>query len=252
MININNKNILKANNIILIDYKHYYQENLNERNFYLEGSSPYLFEIGNNKFFDNSWGHLLESVSNFLISNKEKSINELLNIKLDWTKQPLFIKKRELAAHKGPLVNELYINTNHTSIHLCWILQDLLKEFNVKLGECKLIIKKQPRHEKSEVRNYFYNKNIEMLKTYLIEKQGYDNDHMNKIITLILDLDKIFNKEYRNYWSLLLLESKQKFALLKSRLLKFLKREYVYNKDVVNSAKMVLDLLTNFYAYIYK
>lgn len=238
-------------NIEYYDNKHCYRINLVEREYNLENTSPVLFVIDGKEVDEKSWGRLLERVSNYLINKHSPDADFLLNIQLDWSKQQVFTKNRQVSAHLGPLVNDLYINTNHTSTHMCWLLLDILKVFNEKLETIKLLIRKLPGTEEEEVQEHYNSLSKNMFFEFLKTSKRFDEIKSKDIFIGIKKLDIILKEHFPSYGSFLSFESKGEFSVIKSR---FLRKINIMNLNENNkkSIKYILDLLTTYYQNIYE
>ena len=146
--------IEEKNGIVYIGMQRYYIEDLNKRNFYLENCTPYYFKIGFDEFVDGSWTGLLQQISDYLIEEYDYDMEKLLDFSVQWSKQKIFtIDNKSHALYK--LKNGIYLNGNHTAVHSCWFLHDLLHFFGVNIDECRLLIKKKPITESPDVKEYY-------------------------------------------------------------------------------------------------
>lgn len=242
--------IENKHNIIYVNQRHFYKIDMDKRNYTLENTKPYTFSINDQHFKSNKWGRLVEEVSNYLIETYNPTREELINLSLEWTSQSLYIEERTLAAHLGPLINGLFINTNHTSTHLMWMLQDLLAKFNISMSDCQLLIKKSPKVEAIEINRYFINRKIEQLNEFLKVTEGFDENIILQLIKDIKVIDKVFKKRHESYVSILLFESKFTYAMIKTRFLKYLRKE-IDNTKTLKRTTYILDILTKFYGTVY-
>lgn len=231
--------------------KRCYRLNMSEKSFNLDGTSPVIFEIEGKKIEISSWGRLVERIANYMINKREKSVEELLNLRLNWTKQPIFVDNKISNAHLGPLNNGLYINTNHTSTHLCWIVQDLIKSFEKDIDACSIWIKKPPHLEKAEVVKYFFEKNKLKYIWFLEKRLGFDKDKINAIILGLEKIDKLFKKHFPNKISLLLFDEKHDYANFKSKFKRKLNLE-IEKESHLNIIYYILDTISKYFQYIHE
>ena len=153
---MNDQTIEEKYGIVYFGSQHYYIEDLTKRDYVLENCTPYYFKIGYDEFIVSVWGDLIQRVANYLIEEYPKTLEELKQFSYKWGKQKLFLDAPKLASH-FPLKNGLYINCNHTALHSCWTIQDMLDFFGVDIKECKLIIRRNPVAEVKEVKDYYIN-----------------------------------------------------------------------------------------------
>jgi hypothetical protein len=238
-------------NIEYYDSKHCYSIDLLQKEYFLDNTSPILFIIDGKEVDEKSWGRLLERISNYLINKHSPEIKFLLNMQIDWSKQAVFMESSQIVAHLGPLVNGLYINTNHTSTHMCWLLQDILKAFNEDLDKCKLLIRKLPGNEDKEIQEYYFNHSRIHFLEFMGSIKRFDDNKLKNVIAGVDKLDILFRKHFPSYQSLFLFESKVEFSMMKSR---FLTKTNLMELSEKNkeSIRYILDLLTTYYQYVSK
>jgi hypothetical protein len=237
--------------ISYVNNVHCYLLNLSAREFNLDKTSPLLFKIDGKKIEEVSWSRMLERICNYLINKNNKTIEDLLNMSLDWTKQIIFLRHKTTGTHFGPLDNGLYINTNHTSTHLCWIIQDIIKFFGDNINDCYLWIKKPPGIEDIEVVEYYYEKSKSKYFWFVKQRLGFDEDKVSAIMLAMDKIDLLFKKHYPTQKSLFLFESKSEYAAVKSKFKNKLGLE-IKSEAHLKSINYILDTFTQYYQYEYE
>lgn len=193
--------MLICNNELLIDGKRrYYKENLLERDFTLENTTPYLLMIKDYEIIETTWGEMICSLSAYLILNGNKTNEELLNYRTEWSKSCIFSMERKTNYRR--IKNKLYVNCNHTALHSCWLIQDLLNFFEINLNDVEFYIHRPSSTEPHKVKEYFLNKAYKEFEFFLFESKNKTSDQSNRIIENIdtylnLFLSKI-TKSYNN------------------------------------------------------
>lgn len=186
---------------------HLYDENLLERDFCLESTTPYRFSYKGTNIEEGTWKRLLPRIADFLFSISDKTTEEALQLRVDWTKQPFFYSSEE-KVNMAQLQNQLYLNCNFTAVHSVWCLQDLLDFFGIPREDCKLIIHRPCGAEPPEIRDYFLKSRKKDFSSYLKGVYQYDDERIAKIISNI----DFFSKNYlakfsKSYDNLFLLDS---------------------------------------------
>ncbi|MCD4827465.1 MAG: hypothetical protein K8Q99_06800 [Acholeplasmataceae bacterium] len=242
---------LQKQGIEIIDKLHVYRLNLIEKEYNLEHTSPYVIIINGEYFYESTWCNLALYLCNTIIDRFEPSIDYLLLLELEWTKQSLFSIDKKADAYLGPLNNGLYINLNHTATHIYWIIMELVKQFDVDYEKSKLFYTKMQTYETDEVRAYFKEATKKSLNEFLVIIKRYDEKKVKTIFIGIEKLDKLLNGFLKSYKSFLLFESRQEYSNIKS---KFIRRKVdtLDSNKLKNSIKYILNLLTEYYGYIYK
>ena len=229
----------KKYGIVLLLNKRFYREDLTKRDFTLENTRPEYFRIVGDEFSESSWGKLLKEVADYLIKEYEPSKEDLLEMKLEWTKQKVFIESQKISSCQL-LENGLYINTNHTALHSCWVLQDLLNYFSVNLKEVELLIHRQPIAEEKEVKDFFINTNKENFKYYLINIENKSSDYYTIVENGIKYINIFIGKYLPSYENMYLIDDSLTYSSIKSRVLQKMREvNFTSEKNIVTFNKIM-------------
>lgn len=230
--------------IILEGKKRLYIYPLPERLYDLEFTSPVSLKIGNQVFKSSNWGELIALVSRCLQSIKPISIDELLKCRTDWSDAYIF-SDNEKINHKeiGP---NLYINVNHTALHACWLIVDLLNLYKIDISTTELIIFRAPKAEPDEVKNVVRRNTKDEFVDYLKNDRNFPDVKVDKIIKNIDTLNAKFNKRSSAYNDLYLFSDKLMFASNKANFIKEITSKITSDKQI-ELIKHYLLYLTNFY-----
>lgn len=235
-------------NILFIGKRRCYKVDLDNKEYNFEHSTPVYISIDGQKIEENSWNVLIFKLAIFLNRLNPKSKEELLLIQQDWGEQKVFSEKR-LSNYREFDYN-LFINVNHTSVHAVWTIQLLLREWNVDLNKCELIIHRMPRSEAKEVIEYYTKQTISGLQQYLNFVTSYNGSKINKIIEgLVYINDKIGEKVFKNsgYNSLLIIDDYPIFYNMKNDVLKYIEVKYYNQEAFVKNSKYILSWLDKYY-----
>ena len=242
---MNNKNFVRSglfDNLLFIGGRRYYIEDLTQRDYILENTTPREITISNEKIADSSWGSLLVKITDLLISKRTKSESELLDFNVPWSKKQMFSVNKK-TNHK-PLSCGLYINCNHTALHSCWLLQDLLDFFEIDKSDVFLIIHRAPSSEPKEIRSYIKNENKKQIKSYLCGVCRKTQEEAESIIGVIDNcLNKILQKLSRSYNDFFLFDDYYySYGYFKRT------KEFLQNRDYQRDEFIAtLDILADYY-----
>ena len=174
---------INGQDLLLIGKKRYYKENLFERDFSLENTTPYILRINQYEIIETAWIDMICSVASYLIMHGNKTHIELLKYKTDWSKAAIFSEEKRTSFRKVGI--DIYINYNHTALHSCWLMQDLLNFFEIDLNDVEFYIHRPSSTEPKVVKNYFAKKAYREFEFFMVECKDKTAEQANKIISNI-------------------------------------------------------------------
>ena len=235
--------ILEKHNIILKGNERFYIENLNERDFVLEGATPVYLLIDDKYISERSWIGIIPKLAIFLQSKNTKTKQELLNYRTEWTKSQIFSEDKRI--NFKPVFDGLYINTNMTAVHSVWLIQDLLLLFGEDISKVTLLIKRPPSIEPKEVRDYVKSE-IKMHFADYLRAKKMDQESITKVISGIETMNKYLAKISKPYCDFYLLDNTYTIANYKSRFIKDCSKYVNWTEKQMLLVKKYLDLFTSF------
>lgn len=170
-------------NVVFEGKRRYYVEDLSIRDYQLENTTPYQLSIKDKIMIATSWGQMLCDMVNYLLEIYPLEKETLLDFRSTWTKSAMFAALPK-TNHKI-LSNGLYLNCNHTALHSCWLLQDLLALFSVNISDVTLLIHRPCSAEPSNVKKYIEDRFKKGMVEYLQVDQGLSEQDANAIVTVI-------------------------------------------------------------------
>ena len=170
-------------NVVFEGKRRYYVEDLSIRDYQLENTTPYQLSIKDKIMIATSWGQMLCDMVNYLLEIYPLENETLLDFRSTWTKSAMFAALPK-TNHKI-LSNGLYLNCNHTALHSCWLLQDLLALFSVNISDVTLLIHRPCSAEPSNVKKYIEDRFKKGMVEYLQVDQGLSEQDANAIVTVI-------------------------------------------------------------------
>ncbi|MDY2913983.1 MAG: hypothetical protein SOV58_05080 [Candidatus Enteromonas sp.] len=240
--------LIQSNGLIIEGLKRLYRLNVGERLYDLEFTSPYRLTIGGETVETVAWGELLVKTVLILLDMYPGRESQLLSFKTDWSNAAMFSEKNR--TNFAQLKEGVYININHTSLHSCWFLYDLLEWFEVNYSKCDFLIHRMPKAEPKEIRDAIRSDVKAALKDFLIWKKLLPADKAEKQIKNLEFLNKKF-KEMRStsgYDDLFLFDDLNFYSNAKSKFISDLKSKvFSTEPKKVEICRRCLDYLTDFY-----
>lgn len=218
---------------------------LPQKLFDLEYTSPDYLRIGGEVLTSSSWGELICKLSIYLYDNYPFFKGNLLDFKTSWSKASIFVYEKRI--NHVEIKEGVFANLNHTALHSCWLIIDLLEFCKININACELLIHRMPKAEPKEVRDYIRNEFKKDFRKYISRHCLLTEDKVEKAIKNIDYLNNIFSKRRSGYDDLYLFDDALMFATMKSKFLpEFAKSTNDYEK-YYKIAKKYLDYLSDFY-----
>lgn len=232
-------------NVVFEGMKRYYVEDLSERDYTLEYTAPYKITIDGDVIEEHAWGDLLCSVTVFLLEKKKQNVESLLEFKTDWTKKRIFSTQERTNCKK--ICGGVYLNCNHTALHSCWLLQDILDWFGVNKGATYFLIHRAPAAEPKDIRKYIENYVESKFLQYLMDDCNMSDTEGSQIVLNFKNvLNPILSGISKSYYSFFLFDDR-------GYLSNFIKKVNTKIENNVRSEiekdhlKASCELLANFY-----
>lgn len=176
-------------NVVFDGTKRYYIEDMTERDYSLEHVTPYQFEIFNTVFETGTWGVLIERLTAFLLEKFPEYNNSIYKFQCPWSKQSMFsdVQKTNYRTVK----EGLYVNCNHTALHSCWFIQDLLDFFAIDKSSVKFLVHRPSEAEPPKVKEYIEKRFRRNFVSFMKTRYNRSEDFANKTLSYV---DKYLNK----------------------------------------------------------
>lgn len=192
-------------NVVFEGKRRYYIEDLTRRDYLLENTTPYQFEFDGHAIAENAWTNLICKVAKLLLELYPPYKETITDFRCPWSKQAIF--SNEGKTNYKEVYSGLFINCNHTALHSCWLIQDLLDFFNIDKATVSLLIHRPCSAEPKNVREYiekrFKNGFIDFLKIHCKRTQ----EQAEKVIkTIEKYLNPMLVKISKSYNSLFLFD----------------------------------------------
>ena len=238
--------VLGDNTIVFEGKKRYYVEDLAKRDFTLENTTPHLLKIDDYDFVENAWVEMVRNLTAYLILKYPNKKSKISNFKTEWSKSNIFSTTPR--TNFKQLDENLYVNCNHTALHSCWLIQDLLDFFEVDKSKIYFLIHRTPYAEPDDARKYFISKFKEEFALYLSMSQNKSKENIDKITSNIEKyMDPIRAKLSKSYDSLMLFEDNLSFTNYAIKFMKYIDFDSRMNDKAKMTMRRYIGYLKEFY-----
>lgn len=194
--------VLPDNGLVYNKTRRYYIEDLTARDYNLENTTPYQLLIYDTVIEESSWGDLLRKVVALSINKQPKIVNDLYGFKCEWSKQLMF--SNEMKTNYKSVVDNVYINTNHTALHSCWLLQDFLKYMGIDFSDICFLIHRTPSSEPKIIIERIEEEMKVLFRSYMVndlrKSENLSNSVIYNISNVLNSLLKGVSKCYTNFY----------------------------------------------------
>ena len=169
-------------NVVFEGKKRYYIEDLSQRDYFLENTTPYQLEFQGNIIEESSWGNLLCKFALLLLNLYPQFNDSIYTFQVPWSKTTIFSK--EIKTNYKKLREDLFLNCNHTALHSCWLLQDLIDYFNIDKSTIHFLIHRPSGAEPKKVKDYIENRFRKDFVFFLKSKHNKTEEKAEKILVV--------------------------------------------------------------------
>lgn len=246
---LNDDAIEKKYGIVFVKSKRYYYEDLSEKHYNLECTTPFSLEFDGRYFVTSSWKQLLVEVMSHLLEKDPNKKDLLLEYKYEWNgKQPFWSTEEK---HREKVGDGIYLLCNLSALHSCWLLREMLAEFGIDLKKCKFIIYRPPFSEPAECRQFYELKTKNAFKYYYVKLLKHSEERTEQVLRNIEKLNKIMPMFTEAYDNLFLITDNNIYATYKSKLLDYIRYNMHSNDKNIEIANKYLTILGDFYKTVY-
>lgn len=189
-------------NVVFEGKRRYYVEDLTVRDYCLENTTPYQLDILGHVIETSTWGILLCKTSELLLDLFPEYHAKILSFRCPWSKQAMFILEQKTNCKL--LKGGLFINCNHTALHACWFLQDLLDFFGINKSSINFLIRRPSGAEPKKVKEYIEKRFKRNFAEFLQTTHKKTEEYVGKVISIIeKHLNRILSfvsKSYTNFF----------------------------------------------------
>lgn len=233
-------------NVVFEGERRYYIEDLTERDYSLENTTPYQLEIFDHAIEEHSWGHLLCKTAELLLDLFPEYNEKIISFRCPWSKAQMF--SLEARTNFKLLKSGVYVNCNHTALHACWFLQDLLDFFCVDKSAVSFLIHRPSSAEPKKVKDYVEKRFKRNFAEFIKSEFGKTDEYAEKVIRLIEKyLNPMLVKISKSYTNLFLFDDTATLSNYIKKIREQINSSLYFNDKAKNALNKYLDLLVKYY-----
>lgn len=233
-------------NVVFEGKRRYYIEDLTERDYTLESTTPYQLDILGHAIEEHAWGHLLCRTTELLVELFPDYLDKLLEFRCSWTKTPIFTL--EGRTNYKPIKCGYYMNCNHTALHACWLLQDLLDYFAVDKTKVSFLIHRPSSAEPQKVKDYVEQRFKRNFAEYIITHYQKDAEYADKVIRMIEKyLNPMLGKISKSYTNFFLFDDNTTLANYIKKVREMIAGNYRMDEKAKKAFNRYLNYLQQYY-----
>ena len=233
-------------NVVFEGKRRYYIEDLTQRDFTLENTTPYQFELDGHVIEEGAWTNMICEVSKLLLNLYPAYRTSIYDFRCTWSKAVMF--SREEKTNYKEVYQGLYVNCNHTALHACWFIQDLLDYFNIDKSKVSLLIHRPCSAEPPKVKEYIEKRFKRGFIEYLMTRHKRTEEQANKVIFVIEKyLNPMLIKISKSYTNLFLFDDNATMANYIKKIREQIAKSIRFDEKAKSVLNKYLDLLVQYY-----
>lgn len=256
------KKLYEKHHVLTDGLRRLYVVGLNDRRLDMESSSPdtlyVVFDKEGKKYHPmqssfgikcGSWSRIIGELVRELLQRTNYPREALYHFSVDWSDAVIFSSKKVLT-NMIEVDEGLYVNIGYTANHLLWLIQDILKEFDVK--NMILLIHRPPFSEPIDITNEIIMFRREEFVNFLMINHNKDEEHANKIAKGIDTINSVLAKTNTVYNNFYQFDAYNQVLNYKSM---FLKKYHIYinwNNKQVQVVEKYLSYISEFFKLLDK
>jgi 5-methylcytosine-specific restriction protein B len=232
--------LLKKNMIIIENNERNYvftQSDRQERRIG-GGGVPNNFQCLDFVWKGSSWKSLMADFTCWYLSLNKLTKEQYIEQKSSFSKQSIFSTTRK-TNYLGPFMHGLYINGNHTALHMWWQILDLVNLLDNENKKSTMVRIHYPSAiEPKEIIEMLWKKEIGLFRRYLADLEC-SSEETRVLIEQVKSLNSIYRKDAPNYY-FFLIDRKQDFSNAVSKI----KNMSLFQKsetEYLESLKKIID-----------
>lgn len=233
-------------NIVFEGKRRYYIEDLTERDYSLENTTPYQLEILEHVIEEHAWGNLLCRTSELLLDLFPEYLDKLFEFRCSWSKAQMFTLEKK--TNYKPIKCGLYLNCNHTALHACWFLQDLLDFFQVDKSSVSFLIHRPSSAEPKKVKDYVEKRFKRNFIEYIQIHYNKSTESAERVVVLIEKyLNPMLIRVSKSYTNLFLFDDNQTLFNYIKKIREMINGNYKFDDKAKRILNKALDYLHQYY-----
>lgn len=198
---INDVLVMDKHNLVIKSNERNYVYKFRDRkvNWINSGGTPTFFKCLDFEWNGNSWKSLMTEFTEWTIDKLGYLDDGFINIKSSWSKQMVFSRDKK-TNYIGPFKYDLYINGNHTALHMWWQILDLVELFpNEGKLDTYVLVHYPSALEPREISKMIWKKEIINYRQFLLDR-NFNNDQIHHAIEAIKRVNILYKNDTPNYF----------------------------------------------------
>lgn len=244
---LNKKQAEVFENIVFEGTRRYYIEDLTQRDYLLENTTPYQLEIEGCVFNEHAWLNLLTKFATKMIELFPEKLDNIYDFKCEWSKQIIFLSTERTNTRQ--IAPDLYINIGHTALHSCWLLQDLMDYFGVNKAEAIFLIHRPSGAEPAKVKNYIECRFKRNFAQFIISQYGKSKEYAETKVIKVIEkyINPMLAKASKSYVNFFLFDDYATLYNYVKKVREMIKTNIKYDENAKTVMNKYLDYLVEFY-----
>ncbi len=232
--------------IIFERQRRYYIEDLSKRDYTLENTTPYQIDILGHVIDEHTWIRLIQKIVELLLSIFPDFKNKIVDFQCPWSKAKMITN--EPRTNYRPIADGLYVNCNHTALHSCWMIQDLLDFFGVDKSTVSFLIHRPSGAEPKHVIEYIENRFKRNYALFIQRKTNKGEEYSDKVIRLTEKyLNPKLRKVSKSYTNLFLFDDNTTLSNYVNKIREMIAVDMKLDEKAQRVLNKCLDYLVEFY-----
>lgn len=233
-------------NVVFEGKRRYYIEDLTERDYSLESTTPYQLGILDHAIEEHSWGHLLCRTAELLLDLFPERKENILFFQCPWSKTKMFTLEKK--TNYKPIKGGYFLNCNHTALHACWFLQDMLDFFGIDKSTVSFLIHRPSSAEPKKVKEYVEQRFKRNFAEYLRTSYNKTEEYADKVIRAIEKyLNPMLMKISKSYTNLFLFDDNPTLYNYIKKLREMIGINFRFEDKAKRTLNKYLDYLVQYY-----
>ena len=245
------KELFNKHNVVLYQGVRLYKADFFDYVNKYEYSRPYIIKINNDIIYVNTWANAVVETIDYIDKLKKDFYFNCSTFEVPWTKRQFFSNNEK---HKfiSPKISRsgIYVETNTDSLHLLWLIRELLKYAEIDLDKVEVLYKRKACDEPQEIQNFVKEDLYFKFKKWLMNFKGKSEKYADAKIDYFSKIDNIFFKVSSARVPLVLMDSKTELLKHSKKFINYIDLRYADRLDIRKSVNIILKLYLQFFSCI--
>lgn len=172
--------------------------------------------------------------------------DKILEFRCTWSKTQMFTVEKK--TNYKPIKHGYYINCNHTALHACWFLQDILDFFHVDKATVSFLIHRPSSAEPKKVKEYVKQRFKRNFAEYIKISYNKSDEYADKVISVIEKyLNPMLLKISKSYTNLFLFDDNATMSNYIKKIIEMIDSNWRMEEKSKKVLKKYLNYIVSFY-----